>query len=110
MPFGAVSQVKLGEDGRCGRIAHLRVLPPFGFEPLAQLGIALAGLEDLADVQLRRDGAVPAVLLEPERDVIAADVAKPVELGAEAERDRAAGVAPILSDAEAQVLPLADCG
>ena len=59
------------------------------------------------DDELRRDRAVPVVLLEPERDVEAPDRAKPVDLRALAERDRAAGVAAVLADAEAQVLPLA---
>ena len=54
------------------------------------------------------DGAVPAVLLQPERDVVAARPAGTVELPAEAERDRAARVGAVAADAEAQMLALAD--
>src|SRR5262249_49768781 len=62
----------------------------------------------LAHVELRRDGSVPLVRLEPEGDVVAPDLAQTVEPRTEAERDRAARVPPVLADAEAEVLALAD--
>jgi hypothetical protein len=48
------------------------------------------------------------VLLEPERDVEEADGSKAIELCPLSERDRAPGVAPVLANPEAQVLPVAD--
>ena len=48
------------------------------------------------------------VLLEPERDVVAADAAEAVELRSLAERNRATRVEPVAADAEAQVLAVAD--
>src|SRR5439155_25731180 len=104
----ATVEGKLLEDRGRRCVTPVGLFPPFGLQPLAQLRVAVVAVEDLANVQLRRDGAVPLVLLESEGDVIAADVAKPVELGAEAEGDRAARVAPVVADAEAQMLPLAD--
>ena len=56
------------------------------------------------------DDAVPAVLLQPEHDVVAALAAEAVELAAHAERDRRPGVAAALPHAEAQVLAVADRG
>ena len=74
----------------------------------AQLLVAVRRVEEPAHDELRRDRPVPAVLLQPAGDVEAALRAQPVELRALAERDRAAGVAAVLADAEAEVLPLAD--
>src|SRR5256885_12676874 len=104
----ALGEGGLSEDCRGGRVASLGRLPPLVLEPFAQLCVAVVAVEDLAHVQLRRDGAVPLVRLELERDVVAANAPQPVELGAEPERDRAAGVASVVADAEAEVLPVAD--
>ena len=79
-------------------------------QPLALGQVALVGLEHLAHVQLRGDGAVPLVRLEPERDVVCAGAAEAVEAAADPERDRAARVAPVLADAELEVLALPHCG
>src|SRR2546423_6643544 len=81
---------------------------PLRREPFAQLLVALGGVEDPPYDELRRDGAVPAVLLQPERDVVAPRAAEAVELAAEPERDRRPGVAAALPHAEAQMLALAD--
>ena len=75
---------------------------------VAQLLEPVDGVEDAAHDELRRDDAVPAVLLEPERDVVALLAPEAVELRADAERDRRAGVAAALAHAEAQVLAVAD--
>ena len=64
---------------------------PLGGESLAQLEVTVRRLEDASDDQLRRGRPVPAVLLEPERQVVGADTAKTIELRPEAESDRAAG-------------------
>ena len=73
-----------------------------------ELLVALRRVEDAPHDELRRDRAVPVVLLEAERDVEATRRAQPVELRALPEGDRAPGVAPVLAHAEAQVLPVAD--
>ena len=81
---------------------------PLRGEPVAQLVEAVGRVEDAAHDELRRDDAVPAVLLQPERDVVALLAPEAVELAAHAERDRRAGVAAALAHAEAQVLAVAD--
>ena len=74
------AQLELGEDrARLGRPRRLAAAPLLG-EPAAQLVVALVRVEDPAHDELRRDRPVPAVLLEPERDVVAADAAEAVEL------------------------------
>ena len=75
---------------------------------VAQLVEAVDRVEDPPHDELRRDDAVPAVLLQAERDVVALLAAEAVELRAEAEGDRLARVASVLADAEAQVLAVAD--
>src|SRR5258708_4755501 len=69
---------------------------------------ALLCREDSADDELRRDGAVPAVLLQPERDVVTSGTAVRIEALPEPEGDRAAGVEAVTPHPEAQVFPLAD--
>src|SRR5262249_59998144 len=76
-------------------------------EPPAQLLVALGGVEDPPHDELRRDGAVPPVLLQPERDVVTPGTAEPVELTAESERDRRPRVAAALAHAEPEMLPFA---
>ena len=73
-------------------------------EPVAQAHVAVRRVEDPPHDELRRDGAVPVVRLQPERDVESTVAPEALELGAEAERDRASAGA----HAEAQVLALAD--
>src|SRR3954452_16444779 len=109
-PVASLGERKLGEDRCRARVALLGRLAPLALEPVAPLEVAVVGVEDLAYVQLRRDGPVPLVRLEPEGDVVAPHPAEAVEPAPEAERDRAAGVAAVLADAEAQVLALADRG
>ena len=77
-------------------------------EPAAQLLVALGRVEDPAHDELRRDGAVPAVLLRAGTRRRSARAAEAVDLRAAAERDRRAGVAAALADAEAEVLAVAD--
>src|ERR671936_594838 len=100
-------ELELVEDLLCDRLAFTARAAEFPGEPLAQLAVALVGVEDPADDQLRRGRPVPTVLLEPERDVVRAVAPVAVEPRAEAERDRAAAVDAVLADPEAQVLPLA---
>src|SRR5919106_1940310 len=88
-------------------LRRARARRPLRAEPGVELFKALVGLEDAPHVELRRDGAVPAVLLEPEGDVEPDRPAEAVELGAEAEGDRTARVGAFTADAEAQVLALA---
>ncbi len=103
-------ELELGEDRRRFGVARLGRLPELGDEPVAQLAEARGGDEDATHDELRRHRAVPAVLLEPERDVVAALAPVRVEPRAEAEGDRAAGVGAVAADAEAQVLALPDRG
>ena len=79
-------------------------------EPVAQALVPLGRVQHAAHDELRRDGAVPLVRLEPEDDVVAPHLAEPVELRAETEGDRAPGIASAVADAEAQVLAVADRG
>src|SRR3954451_14944503 len=104
----ALGEAELGEDR--GRLRVAALLAPLGLQPLALGEVALVGVEDEPHVELRRDRAVPLIGLELEREVVAADPAQAVELAAEAEGDRAAGVAAVGAHAELEVLALADGG
>src|SRR5204863_176896 len=79
-------------------------------EALAEFEVALGRVEDAADDELRRDRAVPTILLQAERDVVAAHTAEAVEVRAEAERDRRAELTVAVPDPEAEVLAVADRG
>src|SRR5580765_1236221 len=82
---------------------------PLLAQPARELVVAIVRVEHAANDELRRDGAVPTVLLEAEDDVVAADSAETVELRALPERDRAAGVATVLAaHAELEVLAVPD--
>ena len=74
----------------------------------AQLVVGARGVEHAPHDELWSHGAVPAVLLQPEGDVEVRLALQALELAAEPERDRAARVASVLADAEAEVLALAD--
>src|SRR2546430_6462805 len=109
MRFAVAAKSQLLEDRRGRHVTLSRRLPPLELEPLPQLRVAVVPVEDLAHVQLRRDRAVPLVRLELEGDVVAPHAPEPVELRAETERDRAAGVAAVVADAEAEMLPVSHC-
>src|SRR5205085_625732 len=94
----------------CWRIASAPRQQPLVFEQAAMIAVTIVGVEDAPDDELRRDRAVPVVLLEPEGEVVAAHAPIAVELRPEAEGDRATGVALTVADAEAQMLALADRG
>src|SRR5207302_8300742 len=99
---------ELREDrGGLGRPGGRAGAPQAG-QPVAQLAVAGLGVENSLDDELRRHRSVPAVLLEPERNVVRNLLPEPVELRAEPERDRAAGIATAVPDAEPQVLAVAD--
>src|SRR4051794_21373697 len=104
----ALGEPELGEDR--GRLGVAALLAPLGLQPLALGEVALVGVEDEPHVQLRRDRAVPLIGFELEREVVAADAAQAVELPAEPEGDRAAGVAAVGADAELQVFAFPDRG
>src|SRR5579885_2659109 len=104
----ARDELELLEHGAGLRAPPALAAPPLPGEPRAELGVALVRGEDPADDELRRDRPVPAVLLQAEGDVVAADAPEAVELRPEAERDRRAGVAASLADAEAQVPAVPD--
>ena len=69
--FAPLVELELREDR--ARLGRPRALPraPLAGEPVAQLVEAVGARRRPADDELRRDGAVPAVLLQPERDVVA---------------------------------------
>src|SRR5579862_9215533 len=104
----ALGQPELGED-RTRFVAppHLPTAPLLG-EPRAQLVEALGSVEDSAHDELRCDRPVPAVLLQAERDVVAAEPPEAVELRAAPERDCGPRVAAALAHTEAKMLPIAD--
>src|SRR5207248_9900628 len=90
----SMSELELVEDLLRGGVALLRApLPP---EPLHELAVALMRIEDAPDDELRCHGSVPAVLLQPEGDVEAAEATQPIKMRAEPEGNRAAGIEPIL--------------
>ena len=100
-------EAQLGEDATClGRPRAFARAPQAG-EALAELFVAFGGVEEPPDHELGSDCAVPPVLLQPAGDVEEAGRAKPVELGALAESDRAPCVPAVLAHAEAQMLALA---
>src|SRR5439155_546585 len=80
-------QPELGED--CGSLGAslLRFRPPFVGEPGAELSIAIRGVEDVPDHELRGNRPVPAIRLEPEGDVVVDRTAVAIELAPLAERD-----------------------
>src|SRR5258708_9364889 len=103
----AAAERELVEDRLRDGIA--RLFAPLRAQPGRELAVAIVAVEDAADDELRRDRPVPAVLLQPERDVPAADAAQTVDVRAHAERDRTAAVASVLdAHAEAQMLAVAD--
>src|SRR5581483_8589574 len=83
-----------------------RSCPPLGCELGAQRAVAIGRLEGPPDHELRRRGAVPGVLREPEGDVVLSHPPVAVEMRAETEGDRAAGGTAAVEHAEAQVLAL----
>src|SRR5436190_12000691 len=107
MPLGPAGlDVELVEDRLRLRIPRLRL--PLGSQPRVDVVEAVVRVEHTPDDQLRRNCSVPAVLLQPERDVVATHAPVAVELRALPEGDRAAGIAAVAMDAETQVLALAD--
>src|SRR5436190_20544783 len=102
----ALHERELVEDLLRPHVPSLR--RPFSPQPGVELVEALLGLEHTPYDELRRDRAVPVVLLEPERDVVPADAPIAVELRAVPERNRAAGVDSPMPHTEPQVLALAD--
>src|SRR5438132_6307362 len=105
-----LAELKLREDRRCIRRQHLGPFAPEAGQPVAQLAVAGLAVEDSLDHELRGDGAVPVVLLEPEGDVEPELLPEAVDLPAEAERDRAAGVTGAVLDPKAKMLAVTDCG
>src|SRR3954447_26523697 len=75
----ALLDVELVEDRLRLRIARAVRLPLYA-QPLVDLVEAVVRIEDAAHDELRRDRAVPPVLLQPERDVVPTDPAITVEL------------------------------
>ena len=66
----AAREVELVEDLLCDGVSLLRA--PLLAQPARQLLVAVVRVEDAPDDELRRDGSVPAVLLEAEDDVVPA--------------------------------------
>src|SRR5207248_2059597 len=77
---------------------------------VTQLAVAWLAVEDAPDHELRRDRAVPMVLLEPEGDVEPQFPPEAIELAAEPESDRAPRVARAVLDPEAEMLAVAERG
>src|SRR5438046_9708499 len=86
----AVHERELVEDLLRSHVPSLR--RPFSPQPRVELVEPLLGLEHTPYDELRRDRAVPVVLLEPERDVVPADASIAVEVRAVPDRNRAAGL------------------
>src|SRR4051812_30139186 len=103
MPFrSALLDLELVEDRLCLAVAQRCV--PLLAQPCVQLVEAIVGVEDAAHQQLWRDGAVPVVLLQTERHVVAAFPPEAVELRALTECDRTSGIATVALHAKTQVL------
>src|SRR5439155_20284425 len=107
-PLRAVAKLELVEDRaplcRPRRLAGTPLLR----EPVPQLLEPVGGVEDPPDDELRRHRAVPAVLLEPERHVVATLPAKTIEVAAHAEGDRRARVAAVLPHAKPEMLAVSN--
>src|SRR5262249_50423309 len=109
-PPRAVADLQLGEDRPRVRRPRCLTRAPLPDKPRAKLLEPVDGVEDAANDELRRHRPVPAVLGQPEGDVVAGLAAEAVELAAEPEGDRLARVAPAVPHPEPQVLALADGG
>src|SRR5207247_182411 len=105
----SLSELELGED-LAGHGIAFAALPVLAGEPGSKLLAAVGRVEDAPHDELRREGAVPLIRLQMESDVAAADTAEAVQLGAQPERDRATGIAPWRSHAEAPLPAVADRG
>src|SRR3989449_1368966 len=103
-----VFDLQFREDRRRVRRPCGRALAPEPAQPVAQLSVARLAVEDALDHELGCDGAVPVIFLEAESDVELQLPPKAIELAAEAERDRAAGVARAILDPEPKMLAVAD--
>src|SRR4051794_37394349 len=107
MPFrSTLLDLELVEDRLCLAVAQRGA--PLLAQPRVHLVEAIVGVEDAPHQQLWRDGAVPVVLLEAERHVVAAFPPEAVELRALTERDRTSRIAAVALHAKAQVLAFAD--
>src|SRR5262249_33642119 len=103
----ACLDVELVEDRlRLGIAAA--VCKPLRTQPFVELVEAIVGIEDATHDELRRDRAVPMVLLQAEGDVVPSDTAGTVELGSLAERNRSARVTPVTLQTETQMLSVTD--
>src|SRR5436190_6062758 len=85
---------------------------PLGLPLLAQPGIdlveAVVGVEHAAHDELWGDRAVPMVLLQAERDVVAPVSPVAVELRSLTERNRATRIAAVAVHPEPKMLPVSD--
>ncbi len=79
-------------------------------KPFPKAFVAAGRIEQAPDDKLRRHGAVPVVLGELERQVIAARAAQTLDLRSQPERNRATAIAPMLLHPEAKVLAVTDGG
>ena len=66
----------------------------------------VVGIEDTAHDELRRDSAVPVVLVQAERDVVPSVTAVAVELRSLTERNRPTRIAAVALHAEPKMLPV----
>src|SRR6476661_4836730 len=107
MPLrSALLDLELVEDRLCLAAARRRM--PVLAQPRVHLVETIVGVEEAADQELWRDGAVPVVLLQAERHVVAAFPPEAVELRALAECDRASCIATVALHAKAQMLAFTD--
>src|SRR5436305_13313236 len=104
-PRSARLDVELVEDLLRLRVAGA-VRLPLRAQPYVDLFEPVVRVEDAPHDELRRYCPVPPVLLQSERDVVAADAPVAVELRALPERDRPARVAAVALHSEAKVLAL----
>src|SRR6185437_1550900 len=107
MPLrSALLDLELVED-RLGLAVARRCVPLLA-QPRVYLVETIVGVEDPADQQLWRDGAVPVVLLQAERHVVAAFPPEAVELRALTECNRTSRVATVALHTKAQMLAFTD--
>src|SRR2546427_7663475 len=88
------------------RLGVTRLRLPLRAQPLVDLVEAIVGVEDPAHHELWRHRAVPVVLLQAERHVIAGGAPVAVELRPLTKGDRASRVSAVSVHAETEMLPL----
>src|SRR2546426_11099551 len=102
-PRSALFDLELVEDRLRLRLAPLRL--PLLSKPAIDLVETVVGIEDTAHDELRRDSAVPVVLLQAERDVVPSVTAVGVGPRSLTQSKRTTPIAAVALPAAPEMLP-----